>query len=126
MINEAERPDYSQGAIFNQEAHLRRVHVQRSSPERPHERPKRSATPARPARPPQRPERPQRPKGSHRPERPEPVYEVAEIMQQRQRNRQPIFLVRWENYPSEPDWTWEPLAHIKHTEAFAAWKKRRH
>ena len=130
MINQAERPDYSHGAIFNQEKHLQAVQRSRAAaieepqeatrptrPQRP-ERPKRSATPPRPERP-ARPERPERPAT------PDPIYEVAEITQQRQRNRQPIFLVRWVGFPDETDWTWEPLAHIKNTEAFAVWKKKK-
>jgi hypothetical protein len=39
-------------------------------------------------------------------------------MRQRQRNRRPIFLVRWVGFPDEAEWTWEPAEHIKHTEAF--------
>jgi hypothetical protein len=46
-------------------------------------------------------------------------------LQQRQRNRRPIFLVRWENYPNETDWTWEPPKNIKHTPAYAEWKQRK-
>ncbi len=44
-------------------------------------------------------------------------------MKQKQHNRRPIFLVRWEGYPDESDYTWEPLGHIKNTEAFIAWRQ---
>lgn len=123
MVNEAKRADYSHGQIFNQEAHLRRIHTRRSreSEQRPHRKP-RATKPETSPRPTRRRARAR----SKTKEKKEPVYyEVAEILQQKQRNRRRLFLVRWEGYPDADDWTWEPLEHIKHTEAFRVWQKRK-
>jgi hypothetical protein len=127
MVNEAARPDYSHGAIFNQEAHLRRIQTTRQSRAAEQRPQRKSRSPAlsspRPAR--RRRSRRGRPAKDRQDQGDQPLYEVAEIMEQKQHNRHPIFRVRWEGYPAEADWTWEPLEHIKDTEAFATWRRER-
>lgn len=132
MVNEAKRPDYSHGTIFNQEAHLRRISTRESKTAE--ERPRRSRMPPPSSISPvvaQAPHRRRRPAAAHAPApaghgHDEQLYDVAEIMSQRQRNRKQNFLVRWEGYPNKTDWTWEPLRHIKHTPAFAEWRKKQY
>jgi transposase InsO family protein len=133
MTNEARRPDYSRGSLFNQEVHLSALPARRraaaAAPRRSERRKARNnsvvASPVRPVRPQRRSSRQRarrRPLAPNGAQEQQPRYEVAEIMQQRQRNRRPIYLVRWVGFPDEVDWTWEPKQHIKNTPAFALWR----
>jgi transposase InsO family protein len=133
MTNEARRPDYSRGSLFNQEAHLSALPARRraaaaSAPRRTERRRRKARSKPSVARPQRRSSRQRAlrrrsPGPKQAEEQQQPRYEVAEIMRQRQRNRRPIFLVRWVGFPDETEWTWEPKEHIKHTEALAAWRR---
>ncbi|GAA5873889.1 hypothetical protein JCM1840_000216 [Sporobolomyces johnsonii] len=67
---------------------------------------------------------------SRQPPRPEPVvvgeeeeYRVEAIVDERKRGRAREFMVKWEGYPDAEN-TWEPLEHVRDTEAFGRWEGR--
>ena len=53
----------------------------------------------------------------------EDAYDVECIVDERIKGKKTEFLVKWEGW-SANDNTWEPLEHVQHCEAFAAWRAR--
>lgn len=53
----------------------------------------------------------------------EDAYDVECIVDERTKGKKTEFLVKWEGWPAD-DNTWEPLQHVQHLEAFAAWRAR--
>lgn len=51
------------------------------------------------------------------------AYDVECIVDERIKGKKTEFLVKWEGWSAD-DNTWEPLEHVQHCEAFAAWRAR--
>ncbi len=136
MTNEARRPDYSRGSLFNQEAHLNALPARRRAGA-----PRRSERRKAPkARSPVRPAANRRWRAPSADQAASAPFDDAPPAQSRRTTSSPVRSRRGhaaEAAQSAPDlpgalgglsdeaeWAWEPAEHIKHTEAFAVWCRR--